>query len=255
MSGDDRHGLLKAQRAVFQSALRTNEKIVLLALLDRWSEKSPRPYPSAETLAADTSLHRASVLRAIEGLEAAGALSVDRAKRKNRYDLSATFAGLPTSRGERLVTESDQSLRATGNRERPVAEGDLTSRTERPVPVAESDPKEPREGTQEGTQVARGRAGARKRAAPIPPDWVPTEKHRAFALEHGLDLQLEVMAFQGHFEGQPVKSPNGRFSTWLANAVKFAQRDATTGRTAQPGPARLPATKSELTEGDWRAHG
>jgi hypothetical protein len=54
-------------------------------------------------------------------------------------------------------------------------------------------------------------------------DWQPTDEHRAFAREHGLDLGLEVTAFRGHFDGQPVKSPNGRFATWLANAVKFSR--------------------------------
>lgn len=76
---------------------------------------------------------------------------------------------------------------------------------------------------------------SRKREAPIPADWRPTEQHRAFAQEHRVDLELERVAFVGHFDGQNVKSPNGRFTTWLANSVKYKrEREARGGRTSGP---------------------
>lgn len=78
---------------------------------------------------------------------------------------------------------------------------------------ADADAEEERE-----SEPRASRSGGKK-AAPIPPDWTPTEAHRALAGEHGIDLALEAVAFRGYFDGQVVKSPNGRFSTWLANAV------------------------------------
>lgn len=59
----------------------------------------------------------------------------------------------------------------------------------------------------------------KRHAVPIPADWVPTDSHRKFAARHGLDIELEVYGFFGFFDGQPVKSPNGRFATWLSNAA------------------------------------
>ena len=46
-------------------------------------------------------------------------------------------------------------------------------------------------------------------------------RHRAFANQYGLALELEVVAFLGHYEKKKVASPNGRFSTWLANQAKW----------------------------------
>lgn len=71
---------------------------------------------------------------------------------------------------------------------------------------------------------------------PIPTEWTPTEAHRAFAARHGLDVELEAIGFRGHFEGKLVASPNGRFTTWLANQVRWnRQRQSGNGR-GRSGP-------------------
>lgn len=72
---------------------------------------------------------------------------------------------------------------------------------------------------------------AEKKAAPIPADWRPTAEHRAFAKEHGLDVELEAYGFRGYWDGQSVKSPNGRFATWLSNS---ADRRRARGGLQQP---------------------
>jgi biotin operon repressor len=81
--------LLGMQRAVWRSARTTTEKIVLLAIADFYSDRSPEPWPSVPTLAERCSLGRTAVLEAIAALERDGVLVVRRVPgRPNRYDLS-----------------------------------------------------------------------------------------------------------------------------------------------------------------------
>jgi hypothetical protein len=254
---DGGFGLLQAQRAVFRSSIRAPEKLIALALLDHWS-RGTETFPSVQRLASWTSLDRTAVMRALQGLEQRGAIIVTRRKgAPNRYELGqlsllpvaesdrstsnpvAESDGAGTDVGPAPVAQSDQSLSTTSRSERhpPVAESDHTSRSER------------HEGTQEGTQTrnpfekpfaleSSPTEGARKRngrskgkgkptapapakLVPIPDDFQPTESHRAFAAKHGIDLELEVIGFKGHFENQRVASPNGRFTTWLTNQAKW----------------------------------
>lgn len=81
--------LLKTQRAILRSAYDANQKIVLWALLDHWSRKSPVPFPSVETLAADASLSERAVQYAVDALEKDAVLGVSRRHNKtNRYYLA-----------------------------------------------------------------------------------------------------------------------------------------------------------------------
>ena len=80
---------LGMQRAVLRSTRPTTEKIVLLAIIDHWSEASQEPWPSVPTLATLSSLGRTAVLEALAALERDGVIAVRRvAGRPNRYDLS-----------------------------------------------------------------------------------------------------------------------------------------------------------------------
>jgi hypothetical protein len=104
--------LLSAQRAVFESALSTTEKVVLLALIDHWSSSSPEPWPSTTRLERWTSLRRRAVLRTIGRLEARGIVSVKRTRGgPNAYDLTRVQAALPVS-DEHQCTK-DTSARKT----------------------------------------------------------------------------------------------------------------------------------------------
>jgi hypothetical protein len=69
----------------------------------------------------------------------------------------------------------------------------------------------------------------------MPADWQPTEAHVAFAAQHGLDLELEVVAFRGWAEGKSTASWNGTFTTRLANQAKW-NRERARNRVAQGGP-------------------
>src|SRR6478609_498776 len=86
------------QRAVWRSTRSTTEKIVLLAIIDHYSDRSPEPWPSVPTLAACASLGRTAVLDALSSLERDGIIAVRRvAGRPNRYDLSRVQTTLAAS--------------------------------------------------------------------------------------------------------------------------------------------------------------
>ena len=87
--------LLAMQRAVWRSTRTTTEKIVLLSIVDYYSEASPQPWPSVPTLSSRTSLGRTAVLEAIAALERDSVLVVQREHgRPNRYDLSRLCVAL-----------------------------------------------------------------------------------------------------------------------------------------------------------------
>lgn len=125
------------------------------------------------------------------------------------------------------VTSASESLPPV-----PVSHGSSASQSGVPVPV--SHPKQ--EGKQKTKQEGKQRENAREsRRTPskskkvkkpeteLPEDWKPTEQHEAFAQEHRIDLQLEVVKFKGYYDGRIAASWNGRFTTWLGNAVGFAR--------------------------------
>jgi DNA-binding FadR family transcriptional regulator len=68
--------LLGMHRAVMRSTRSTTEKIVLLAIIDHWSEASPEPWPSVPTLSKLCSLGRTAVLDALAVLERDGVVAV-----------------------------------------------------------------------------------------------------------------------------------------------------------------------------------
>ncbi len=228
--------MLGAQRRVFESDLKPLERLICLALLDHWSVANPFPFPGVDRLARVTGLDRTAVMRNLTELLQRGALrlvEVDKetgevrivTKPRNgarrNYDVRP-LASLP-------VAQSNRSRRATGRAEQPVAQSNITGRAERPQPVAQSNPKEPREGTKEGTHGVlatptpgrHGRARTRTSETELPPDWQPTAAHRDFAAQHGIDLELEAIGFRGHYDGQKVASWNGRFTTWLTKRAMW----------------------------------
>jgi hypothetical protein len=119
--------LLGMQRAVWRSTRSTTEKIVLLAILDFYSDSSPQPWPSVATLAVRTSLGRTAVLDALASLEGNGVVTVRRvAGRPNHYDLSRIVAVLTAPAP---VRQTDGSLESPELE----AEPEPTAAVEQPV--------------------------------------------------------------------------------------------------------------------------
>lgn len=94
------------------------------------------------------------------------------------------------------------------------------------------------------TRVLPARRKTDKKPAPIPAGWAPTAEHRAFAANHGLDLEREAYGFRGFFEGQAVLSPNGRFATWLSNSA--SRKDERRALLPAPKPPTTPKSHRYL---------
>lgn len=172
--------LLGMQRAVWRSGRTTTEKIVLLAIIDYYSESSQQPWPSVPTLSERTSLGRTAVLEAIAGLERDGVLFVRREHgRPNRYDLSRVCVALaPVREADPSATRTTPSVGAetadgaatkpsepvreanpSATQTSPPGEHDQSARRTAPVRVA--DPKEPRKEPK--MEASRARAGVTAR--------------------------------------------------------------------------------------------
>jgi hypothetical protein len=72
-------------------------------------------------------------------------------------------------------------------------------------------------------RTGSGSSKSKKPETELPADWQPTTEHVEFAATHAIDLAIEVMKFRGYYDGKTALSWNGRFSTWLGNAVGFAK--------------------------------
>ena len=166
--------LLGMQRAVWRSTRSTTEKIVLLAIIDHYSDSSPEPWPSVPTIAACASLGRTAVLEALSSLERDSVIAVRRVTgRPNRYDLSrvqATLARAPAQDDQeettpgRLANSSAEAAPGTHGTH-PVRDADQFEEPTSPPaerdpsvcrtgPVRLADPKDPKKDpTKEPTAV------------------------------------------------------------------------------------------------------
>lgn len=173
--------LLGMHRAVMRSTRSTTEKMVLLAIIDHWSEASPEPWPSVPTLSRLCSLGRTAVLEALAGLERDDVIAVRRvAGRPNRYDLSRVVAVLAKAMEPvRVADRSELRTRPSAGRHQSVW---------RTGPVRLADPKEPKkEPTKEATVVRAREADITERAKLVladareaqrlrPHDWPETRR-------------------------------------------------------------------------------
>jgi hypothetical protein len=236
------------REAIWGSSLPPVARFVALRMV----EHLPNVAPSVASLAEHTGYDRTSVIRALKTLEESGCIVVARSfGKRSGYSLTGQWP-----------SRANRSRRATGRGEQPVAESDNTSRGERLPPVAESDTKqtskadkeagtpstvaghgsklpfdvpEPAEVTKPGTRRRSRRQTPAHHQVPLPTDWTPTEAHRKYAAEHGLDLECEADGLRGWAEGRTALSWNGTFSTRLANAAKWKRERGGQGRLPRPG--------------------
>jgi hypothetical protein len=177
--------LLGMQRAVWRSTRSTTEKIVLLAIIDHYSDSSPEPWPSVPTLAACASLGRTAVLEALASLERDGVISVKRVPgRPNRYDLSSVQSELADTRDnqarEEPVRRADgsQAIEPAAPAAQPVREADHSDEVTSPPagrdqsacrtgPVRLADPKDPKKDPTKEPTAVRARVGGPDPAMPL----------------------------------------------------------------------------------------
>lgn len=131
----------------------------------------------------------------------------------------------PDGEGDTYRSDSDRSpngqVRMDSDRQQHGSPNGFQPRARTPEPDTEPEPKAKPES------AARTRAGSasRKRpATPLPADWTPTTTHRAFATEHGLDLQREIFRFRSHAEANDRRQASwaAAFTSWLDKARDFA---------------------------------
>jgi hypothetical protein len=91
-------------------------------------------------------------------------------------------------------------------------------------------------------QGTRARANGRKQPAiPLPESWEPNEKHRAIALKHGLDLDVQVQRFRDHADANDRRQCrwDAAFNQWLSHAVEWST------------PRRLQAVPPTNSDSPW----
>lgn len=228
------------------------ERLVLLALV-KHANGAGQARPGLGTLANETGVSRRKVVMALHELERRGVLQRERQTRGEGY--GSTRYQLP-------LAPPGRALDALPGRPVPSAPGALPAA----VPSASHAPpvvhpmhsgsaphapellRELPNGTTGGSSKPSKRSptkGSQRRETELPSDWRPTEAHRSFAAEHGLDVELEALAFRGHFEGRSALSWNGRFTTWLANQAKWNRAKGREPKARKFGVQRGVADEAE----------
>lgn len=105
-----------AERAIFQARIRPSEKLVLLALLDHWSRKNPRPCPGISRLMCWTGLARQTVIDTIAELVRIGALPEPARGPRGMFifEVSGLVNELDRYKDTPPVRESDRYANQTG---------------------------------------------------------------------------------------------------------------------------------------------
>lgn len=65
-------------------------------------------------------------------------------------------------------------------------------------------------------------AGRRKPERPLPPEWLPTEAHRAYANDNGISLDFQADRFRNHAQANDRRARDwdAAFRNWLLKAEK-----------------------------------
>lgn len=101
----------------------------------------------------------------------------------------------------------------------------------KPMPEVEVEEEE----LQKKTSSSSPRATRKKPEIRLPASWQPTPEHRAYAAEHGLELDTQRQLFTAHAEAHDRRcaSWNGAFAQWLIKADERAR-----SRASQRPPLR-----------------
>jgi hypothetical protein len=172
-----------AQRVVFDSGLRPSERLLLLAIIDGWSRKYPKPYPGVTELVRKTGLARQTVLDAVDSLVVSGVMpepgKLDENGRRRSgcrflYDIEKAVHNLDRSNAMRSATGATENRYTdqTGSTENRSSSGEkpVYPAQESGVKKAANRCKEPPEGTTCGdaSQPPSSNEQATGVAAPTP---------------------------------------------------------------------------------------
>ena len=201
-------------------------KLVLLSLADRHNDETGAdPFPSIETIGAETEMNERSVRRHLETLEAAGLIARRARGRGKFYRLS-----LPP----KPDTESGAAPSSP-----PTTPDSVSATPDSLTKTPDTESTEP-----ERTDSNRKRTGerARKRAdraTRLPADWRPSQADTEFARKEGLDdghIQRAADRFRDYWHAQPGQ--RGIKRDWSATWRNWVRRDAESLRAGlSPGSA------------------
>lgn len=230
--------------AMQRTDLTAGEKLVFVAIADRIGENS-RAWPGIRALARDCGLSRSCTLRAVQGLEKAGLISVRRAPKtskdqRNRYRLTSPgkalwdtprdrpASGTPPSRGRDSTVPQANHPRPTGGPP-PSRQRDINNQVKQPSKTTPPYPPISPEIFEEHVTSADA----------LPPDKLPEVIQLAleflgrpygppkflancerFASEHGIDTVRQALS-----EMKADKKPWGRLGFVVLGIVKD-QEDA-----------------------------
>jgi len=236
----------------------STQKSVLISLADNANDQG-ECWPSIDTIAERTCLHRSNVIVAIKALEGMGHLVADRSNgRHTRYTITPNldlFGSTPsrsaTGSGARPVVHSDSSRSATGSTARPNPSRSATQ------PVAERD-----SNRQEPSITKDQKQKPRAHEQRALPDWVPVDAWRDWVefrkagkakfTERAelLSLRsLERLREHGHDPTAVIEQSIERGWTGLF-AVKPNDGDSRGDRSR----SRIPSLADRAVE-DWRERG
>jgi hypothetical protein len=207
----------------FETTTTARERLLLLALI----EFAPNIAPALGTLAAMTKTDVRTVRRLLRSCELKGLLRVElRPGANSRYVLTLD-PGLTVTPG---TAPSHPGHSAPPDCTPPLALCPPSPGTAPGLPRAQRPPKQTTEAVNKadnGISRAARLPKPKRAATPRPETWTPTDAHRAYAKQHGLDLDHQAHLFQSHHDskGNLFVNWNAAFSTWLANALSFGPRN------------------------------
>lgn len=218
-----------------------SERVLLIALI----EFAPNIEPSTALLAHMVGTDERSIRRLLRSCESKGLLQVEhRPGARSRYTLTC-----------------DPGLKVPPGAQPPRTQGPGTPDSESSPPRTQGPPKQTSKADKKADKsISRAARLPKPTRAPTPrpESWTPTDAHRAYAKQRGLDLDHEAHRFQSHHDskGNLFVNWNAAFSTWLANALSFGPRNGPR-RTVAPVQRGLAPGLDAATMGkpDWMNDG
>lgn len=216
--------------------LNAQEHVLLIALADRADDCGRAAWPSQRWLAQRGRCSDRTVRRHLSAMESRGLLlrgdqrmvehlPVDR--RPIVWDLNMALVetvqpGNPESPGlARTNGASDTRDDRTDNLSgRSPMSGRPGHSSVRPPRTLLSDNTSLNTSLDSSVAREESKGSRRNRQTPLPADWKPTDNHRQFCAQRGIDVEAEARKFRLHAEesDRRVVVWNSAFSRWLENA-------------------------------------
>ncbi|WEV59702.1 helix-turn-helix domain-containing protein [Bifidobacterium sp. ESL0728] len=262
----------------------TTKRLILMALAEFAGPDGTGAYPAIDTLCDLVRLKRRCVLRHIAEMERSGVIRrgdqrltlhyrADRRPVVWDLNMPATGkSGMPVAQEHAI----EHSLADDVHADAPRGDGsdeknDMHQRAPRATSGVHADaPRQIRRGARTGTNGVHRRAPkpldkpllppvvpqgdpqqmeskqVKHPSTTLPDGWEPTEAHRIYALEHGVDLDHSAKRFRENMTGNGTKSRawNQKFQAWLENDSIYNLMHDNGAKNKQDGADETEAPKN-----------